>query len=498
MQVLQVLGILLEIVLLFNFIILVHELGHYLAARWRGLKIEKFQIWFGKPIWSKKVNGVQWGLGWIPAGGFVALPQMAPMEALEGRAEGPPPPPIKPLDKIIVAVAGPLFSFGLAIILACLVWKLGHPVSQAERSTTIGYIDEKASKDAKDQFRPGDIIKSIDNRPVKSWGGMNDSVVWNIISSQGDEIPFEIERDGQRMEIKIKATAKAQDKLTDAGIWSKITAAVSGFFTRPELRKVGLMSAFYPKIGLIYPNSPAEKAGLKPNDVIVGLNGQRLFHHIQISDAAKANPDKPIKLEIKRGDLATATSFFVEATPRVPDELKLPDAKTPPPMLGIQWDQTGVTTIEYPSPRDQLNKAFGTMYNTLSAVASPKSDLSPRHLSGPVGIWRVYYNLFEDKDGWRRALWFSVILNINLAILNMMPLPVLDGGHILMALIEWIRGRTMNIRVLEYVQAGCAIALIGFMLYLTGFDVTDIFSGKRGSGGSAEPVFYAEPKAAAP
>jgi regulator of sigma E protease len=114
------------VVALFNVIIFVHELGHFLAAKWRGLRIDRFQIWFGKPLWKKEINGVQYGLGWLPAGGFVALPQMAPMEAVEGKNREPgeqgeqgeleePLPPVKPLDKIIVAFAGPLFSFLLAL-----------------------------------------------------------------------------------------------------------------------------------------------------------------------------------------------------------------------------------------------------------------------------------------------------------------------------------------------------------------------------------------------
>ncbi|MAF21589.1 MAG: RIP metalloprotease RseP, partial [Roseibacillus sp.] len=80
------------VVALFNVIIFVHELGHFLAAKWRGLRVDRFQIWFGKPIWKKEINGVQYGLGWIPAGGFVALPQMAPMEAVEGKNREPGEP----------------------------------------------------------------------------------------------------------------------------------------------------------------------------------------------------------------------------------------------------------------------------------------------------------------------------------------------------------------------------------------------------------------------
>ena len=117
LSVLTTIGIIFGVVMLFNFMIFVHELGHFFAARWRGLYVDRFQIWFGRPIWKKTINGVQWGLGWIPAGGFVSLPQMAPMEAIEGSVELPKDlKPVKPLDKIIVAAAGPVASFLLAVL----------------------------------------------------------------------------------------------------------------------------------------------------------------------------------------------------------------------------------------------------------------------------------------------------------------------------------------------------------------------------------------------
>ena len=106
LSVLRFVGTMLLVLLVFNFIILVHEWGHFLAARWRGLKIEKFQIWMGEPIWKKTWNGVQYGLGWIPAGGFVALPQMAPMEALEGgNKDGKPLPPITRILREVMSIA---------------------------------------------------------------------------------------------------------------------------------------------------------------------------------------------------------------------------------------------------------------------------------------------------------------------------------------------------------------------------------------------------------
>src|SRR5580693_3846004 len=140
----RIVFILLEVLVLFNLLIVVHEIGHFLAARWRGLVIEKFGIWFGKPLWKKKINGVEYSLGSIPAGGFVALPQLAPMEVMEGAVETPREqlPPISVLDKIIVAFAGPLFSFLLAVVFAIIIWQIGRPVSDAESTRTIGYVAE--------------------------------------------------------------------------------------------------------------------------------------------------------------------------------------------------------------------------------------------------------------------------------------------------------------------------------------------------------------------
>src|ERR1700687_115865 len=115
--------VLIEVLVIFNLLIVVHELGHFLAARWRGLYKEKCGVWFGKPLWKKTINGVQYSLGSLPFGGVVALPQLAPMDIIEGKADMDRAklPPISAWDKIIVAFAGPLFSFGLAVVFAIII-----------------------------------------------------------------------------------------------------------------------------------------------------------------------------------------------------------------------------------------------------------------------------------------------------------------------------------------------------------------------------------------
>ncbi len=119
------------------------------------------------------------------------------------------------------------------------------------------------------------------------------------------------------------------------------------------------------------------------------------------------------------------------------------------------------------------------MFQTFGALFSRKSDIKPQHLGGAVKIIEVYYRLFDAEQGWRLALWFSVLMNVNLALLNLLPVPVLDGGHITLALIESVRRKPLNERILKYVQTGFAVLVIGFMIYIAFFDTGDLFRGHR-------------------
>src|SRR5207247_8870980 len=189
LHIVRVVFILLEVLILFNLLIVVHELGHFLAARWRGLFIEKFGVWYGKPVWKKKINGVQYSLGSPPFGGFVALPQLAPMDIIEGKADVDRAqlPPVSALDKIIVAVAGPFFSLLLAIVFAAIVWIVGYPVSESDTTTVVGYImpDSPAEKVG---LRSGDKILEVDGKRVTRFLGMNDSVSWAVVRSEGETV----------------------------------------------------------------------------------------------------------------------------------------------------------------------------------------------------------------------------------------------------------------------------------------------------------------------
>jgi regulator of sigma E protease len=265
MSVLKPILIAVEVLLLFNLLIFVHELGHFLAARWRGLKVDRFAIWFGKPIWKKKINGVEYALGTIPAGGYVSLPQMATMEAIEGKSEssGQPLPPISALDKIIVAFAGPLFSFLLAVVFAFVVMLVGRPVSEAETTTTIGYVEKDGPAD-KAGLRVGDQILEVDGQPVSKFGGMGDSVTWRIVRSEGATVPIKVARvENATTNILTFNPAPTKDE--------------TKFWERKSLRQIKIAPAQSSIVAEVSTNSPAEIAGLRPGDQILDFKGKKLY-----------------------------------------------------------------------------------------------------------------------------------------------------------------------------------------------------------------------------
>jgi len=457
---LRVFFILLEVVVLFNLLIVVHELGHFLAARWRGLYIEKFGIWFGKPLWKKTIKGVQYSLGSIPFGGFVALPQLAPMDVIEGKADVDRAqlPKISALDKIIVAIAGPLFSLLLALFFACVVWAVGHPVSEADLTTVIGYV-EPDSPAAKADLRAGDKILEVDGRRISRFSGMNDSVVWAVMRSQGPVIPFKVEREGKTLSIDVVP------RIAETSGWR-----------RKSTRQVMISPAVTPLIGEVEKDTPAAQAGLKPGDIIAGMNGTRIFNAAALVDQIEKHPTDELTLDVRRGTEQLQLAMH-------PVLLDTEGAKKP--RIGIRWDVSKEMSLSHPDPVEQVYHSITSTLQTLGAVASPASDVKLQHMSGPIMIVRIYYMLFESENGWKLALWFSVILNVNLAILNMLPIPVLDGGHIVLALIEGARRKPVNMKVLEWIQTACATLIIGYMLYISFFDIGDLL-GKNSDQKSAK------------
>ena len=456
------LWVIFQVIVLFNLLIVVHELGHYWAAKWRGLKVEKFQIWFGKTIWKKEINGVQWGLGTIPMGGFVALPQMAPMEMLEGGSDDAEKlPPITPLDKIIVAFAGPLFSIGLAFAFALLVWGVGKPEHVRMTTNVVGSVAADYPAAAAG-LKPGDEIISIDGIKVSGFGGMVDSITERIVFSKGETIQLVLRRPGVEEPMNIDVGYKIEDK---------------GAMERPDHRRIGIGPASPAFVAAATEGSPAMQAGLKEGDEILSANGEVLHSPVRLMQMAAQGEGKAIELLVRREDERVSLTL-TPAKPKTPEDAGY--------LTGIVWDNSKGRSLMHPGPNpfQQVSHGATAIFRTLGSLFSSESDVSVRHMSSAVGIGNFYYQTLSDPvNGWRLALVLSVLINVNLGLLNLLPFPVLDGGHITMATYEWIRKKPINLRFLEIFQTACALLLIGFMVYVTFYDVGDIIRG-----GEAEPV----------
>ena len=460
-SVLKTVGLIVLVVMFFNVMIFVHELGHFLAGKWRGAYIDRFQIWFGKPIWSKKIGGVTYGIGWIPAGGFVSLPQMEDMEMVEGEAVKPDEEarkkmkPMKPLDKVIIAAAGPIFSLLLAYFFAVFVWVLGKPEAELP-GTTIGYVVPNTPA-AEAGLLPGDKITAIDGKPVTKWMGNMEGVRELIALSENEKIRFSIERPAGDGSVE-KREIDCGYRLPETSWWE-----------RTGLRQVGVAPSSPTLVKSVLPGSPAEQAGLCPGNTIVAAEGKPVY------TPAALDTEKGVTLHLTvRGK--DGTERAVELTPAIPPNWQGKEGAFP--LSGIVWAARLKTSMEHPTPQAQVNESFALMWKTLKKIAAPKSNIGMEHLSGPVGIGTYLYDMLTAPSGILLALWFAVVLNVNLAVLNILPLPIVDGGHVVLGTLEMVLKRPVQGRILTAIQYAFFFVLIGFFLFVTFKDVGSAVGGK--------------------
>ena len=419
------------VVLMFGASIFVHELGHFLVALWRKMKVEAFALGLGPKIWSATRHGIEYSVRWIPAGGFVKLPQMITSEALEGGSNAEEPvPPAPPGSKILVALAGPVMNVVFAFLVACVIYVVGLPV--LVNPSLVGQVDPDSAA-GKAGLREGDRIVAVSGQPVKSWEEIN--MITTLARSNVFDLT--VERDGKRLTVTLPA-----EKSSGVG-----------------LKWLDVEPLEHPVAGYVEPDMPAGRAGLKPGDEFVSFNGVRVLgrgHLIKLVSQSKGEPSEVV---VKRdGELLT-----FHLTPKY-------DPQRERARIGVMFTG-GVYEVMRPGPTPwaQFKKVWNQTVGVLGALMhSKETGVRARDLSGPLGILSVM--AVQAQTDFRLLLSFLVLLNLNLAVLNLLPIPVLDGGHILLAIIEKVRGRPLSLRVTEAVTTAFALALISFMLYVSFFD----------------------------
>jgi regulator of sigma E protease len=419
------------VVLLFGAAVFVHEWGHYYMARKRGLKVEAFAIGFGPKIFGWRKDGVDYSWRWIPAGGFVRIPQMITSEALEGKGEEPLPP-APPFSKILVAFAGPFMNIVFAFVIASILYFTGLPV--LIDPSVVGYVDP-ASAEGKLGIRDGDRIVMVNGKPTKSWQDVQEATIFATVNP----IPVVLERDGVRNQYNLEA---------------KTSPLIGGKY-------LNLDSRDHPLIDEVR-EGPAKRAGAKDKDLVVEYAGVKIAGVKQLRALIAESGGQPTPMVVKRGE------------ERV-ELLVTPEGEKGKGLLNVMLGSSAKNIYEVqkpgPKPWVAIGQVIDKTFATLNAVffRSKETGVGPSDLSGPIGIFAMLAR--EVSVDYRLALNFLLLLNVNLAILNLLPLPVLDGGHIVMSIIERIIRRPLPVKIQEYATTAFAVVLISFMLFVSFHDI---------------------------
>jgi regulator of sigma E protease len=445
----------LVLVVLFGVTIFVHEFGHFLVALRLGFVVETFSIGFGPAIWKRKFRGIWFKIGIVPVGGYVSLPQLDPsgMATIQGgpeegkaapagegkdpAAEEPaePLPPIEPWKRILVSLAGAAGNVLLAVVLAWIV-ALAPAGNTDSSGTLIGFVSTNSVAHARG-LRPGDEIVAVGGEAVNTWGdyatlcylagGRTNEVAVTVCNAAGEKVVVAVPLD--------------EDKSGLAGIEKAMAAVITE----------------------VEPDSPAAAAGLLVGDRVRtfdGLTVASTMHFIQLI-RERGGKTAPIEVERKHRRVAlTVTPRYDSARGRAIIGAGISTAV----------DMTVMPWMVHRRPWDQLRGDASSIVRILKALVTPKeSKQAAKGLGGPVLILATLW--ISIKISLFNAVGFLRFLNVNLAILNLLPIPVLDGGHILFSLWEGLTRRRLHPKFANVLVNAFAVMLILVFVLLTVMDV---------------------------
>ena len=459
------------VVVFFGASIFVHELGHFLAARWRGAKVERFSIGFGPALVSwRGRDGVEYRIAWLPLGGYVLLPQLADLGPIEGRSEVEVEklPPVNYPTKMIVFAAGAFFNVLFAFGLASIIWVIGQPENGDIASTRIGYVSstlelskgvQVPSPAVEAGLRVGDVIQAIDGHPVTKWFDIYSLIGLGAGQSADGrrEALFTILRDGRTLEITVHPRLVGDE----------------------QERKVGLLPSYELNVLQVAPGSIAAKAGFHLDDVILSLDDQPVWNVLTYQDLLEVAARRPVTVRVRRagGELA----IVIPARPQAKSGASIGLA------LGPGF------TLTHPTPFAQISEQVTMSFRTLWSLINPHSDIGISKLTGPVGIVRIFHSAAEA--GIRPVLMFTILLNMSLAIFNLLPIPVLDGGQMMFATIGRLRGRALPVNFIMAANSVFILLLLSMVIYVSIFDVRRL---NRDRAEADAAVNYIEARSAAP
>lgn len=421
-------------------LIIIHELGHLVVARWCGVKVLRFSIGFGRVLWSRRFGNsqIEWAISALPLGGYVSMLDKRTVEQPIGSADMAQEFTSQPVWKrMAIVAAGPVTNFLLAILLYAGLNMHGVPeISNQMRAPGADTAAAAAG------FQRGDRIVEVNGMAVETWRGVRMALIEAAIDRTA--VPVQVQRNGSTFGLEIPSASMRNVKL-DGDVASDL-----GFVQYlPE-----------PGLAAVMPGGPADKAGLKAGDVVIRAGGKRVVDSGDLVQSLQEHGARPLALEVARG----ATIFAATVVP-------VKDPAHGRVMMGVSLQPVERVVVRS-GPVEAVSRAVVQTWDlsVLSLRLIGKmlvGEISWKNISGPITMGD--YAGQSLQAGFTVFLGTVAFLSISLGVMNLLPIPVLDGGHLLYYLVEVLTGRPLPERIGEYAQRA-GLGLLVMLMALAVFN----------------------------
>jgi regulator of sigma E protease len=430
-------------VVVLGVLILVHEFGHFLVARLGGVGVERFSVGFGPVLWRYRGKETEYCLSAVPLGGYVKM--MGDDEnPLEGGKSGTVDPSrafnLKPLAvRFLIVFAGPAMNFVLAAVIFALVFViLGRPVSPA----VIGRVVEGGPA-ARAGLSTGDRIVAVDDRAVEYW----EDLLQAVQQGRGETLQVVARRNGDERRVQL-----TPGRITVRDL----------FGDEREVWDLGARPFAPAVIGDVIAGFPAARAGLKSGDVVVAVEGRPILSWDDVAEAIHRRPGQPTRLEVRRGGATLTVSAVPNAVKdRTPDGR---DVEVGRIGIGPAPPSTFVRSNPLVASWEGLVRTGEvTVLTALGLYKIVVGQLDRKNIGGPIQIAVTAGE--QARQGLPSLAFFTAVISVNLFLLNLLPVPMLDGGHLLFFACEAVLGRPLSVRKREVAQQVGFVLLILLMVY---------------------------------
>ena len=415
---------LLAFVFVLGVLVFVHELGHFLVARMLGVRVITFCIGMGPKLLKFKRGDTEYAIALLPIGGYVKMAGENPDEPHSGAADEFITRP--KWDRFRILIAGPAMNIVLSLVLMTVVLAQGDQVPIFESDPVDVAVVIKGSPAEQGGITPGDRIIKVGSQRTETW----EDFFLAIGGRAERNVPITLLREGRETVVTVVPEAQTKMRIGDIGVLPKV----------------------HPSIRSLEAGGPADKAGLKVDDVVLALEGEPIVFSRQLSAEIRKHPDEPITLTVQRA----GATLDIQVTPRRQGEIGLIGIGILDPSRNIQPTLLGAAKLSV-----ERNVQFaGLIFQTLRGLLT--RETSPSQLMGPVAIAQLSGD--TAAAGWISLFGFMAMLSLNLGLLNLLPIPVLDGGHIFIMAVEGLARRDLSMKMKERLMLAGFVVLMALMV----------------------------------